>query len=72
MNPGINFANWLQQNVAALFSAALAVFGLIVLIKRKIMAGIILLIIAGFGALLVFNGSGFAQKIANLILSWFN
>lgn len=71
MNPGIQFSNWLMANLQALFVAGLAVFGLVILIKRKIMQGVILLIVAGVAGIFVFSGSEAAQKIADLVLSWF-
>lgn len=71
MNPGVNLANWIQTNVAALFAAALGILGLIVLAKRKIMAGVILLVIAGLGALFVFKGSDLAQKLSDIVMYWF-
>lgn len=71
INPGVAFGQWIQANVVGLFAALLAVFGLIVLLKRKVIAGITLLLVGGLGAILVFNGSDFAQKIADLIMSFF-
>lgn len=71
-NPGVKFADWLTTNISAIFVAGIAVFGLIILVKRKIMQGIILMIIAAFGAVLVYSGSEFAQKIADIIVGWFS
>lgn len=70
-NPGVKFAEWLTTNISAIFVAGIALFGLIILIKRKIMQGIILIFIAALGAVLVYSGSDFAQKIAKIIVGWF-
>lgn len=72
MNPGVELAQWLQVNIAALFSAILAVFGIIVLVKKKIIQGVILLIVGALGAIFVFNGIEFVQKLSSIVLSWFN
>lgn len=70
MNPGVEFSNWLMNNLQALFIAGLAILGLIVLLKRKVMQGVVLLVVAGVAGIFIFNGSEVAQKLANLALSW--
>lgn len=70
-NPGIQLGNWIQQNVAGLFVGVVAVLGIIVILKRQLMAGAMLLIFAGLAAVFIYGGSEFSQKIGDLIKSWF-
>lgn len=71
INPGVKFGQWIQTNISALFIAGLAIFGFMALVKRKVMHAIVLIIIGGMGAVLVYNGSDVAKNIADLVTSWF-
>lgn len=72
MNPLVNFSNWLMTGLQSLFVAGCAIYGIIILIQRKILKGIIFIIIAAMAAVLIFGGTTIPQKISTIISSWFN
>lgn len=67
-----NISEWINSGVASLFTAGLGVLGLYLFIKRKILMAIGSLILAGFAAMFIFNGSTVAQKIANWFVQLMN
>ncbi len=72
MNPGVEIGNWITTNVGGLFGGILAVLGIIIVVKRKILFGVVLIIVGGLGAVLIYGGPEFAQKISDIVISWFN
>lgn len=71
INPGVKLGNWVQTNVAGLFVGGLAIIGLLLLVFRKLMLALMLLIFAGVAGAFIYSGSALAQKLQELILSWF-
>ena len=69
-NPIVKFSNWTMQGIQSLFLVAVAAIGLYVLIKRKILAALVLLLVAGIGALFVFGGADVFIKISDIIKQW--
>jgi hypothetical protein len=67
MNFFINLSNWVNQSVAAVFGAVLAVAGVYLFIKRKLLLAIAFLLGAGVSAAFIFSGTTIAQKLGD----WF-
>lgn len=70
-DPGVALGNWLQRNVAGLFVGIVAIVAIFLFVKRQMMAAIIVIVFAGLAAVLIYGGAEFAQKIADIIKSWF-
>lgn len=67
-----NFSEWVINGVGSLFTAGLAVLGLYLFVKRKILMAIGSLVLAGFAAAFIFRGTTVAQKIGDWIVQLMN
>lgn len=70
-DPGVDFGNWLQRNVQGIFIGIIAVIGIGLLLSRQFMKAVVTIVFAAIAAIFIFGGSDFAQKIGNIVKSWF-
>ena len=70
VNPGIKLGDWIRENVKGLLLGIVAILAIIILVKRSLMTGIIMLVFIGIAFALVYGGEEIGQKLGALVRSW--